>query len=143
MFKLSGVEIMKNNRIELIEGVRHQLKDILESSKQAIYVYLDDTHKLCNQRFATLLGYGSTREWKNIGMSFPEAFVANQSRETLVSAYQNAMKDKIGSTIGIIWKKKGGGQVNTNVILVPVSFGDELLALHFITEEVDRLVWSE
>jgi len=54
MFKLSGVEIMKNNRIELIEGVRHQLKDILESSKQAIYVYLDDTHKLCNQRFATL-----------------------------------------------------------------------------------------
>ena len=33
---------MRNNRIELIEGVRHQLKDILESSKQAIYVYLDD-----------------------------------------------------------------------------------------------------
>jgi PAS domain-containing protein len=70
MFKLSGVEIMKNNRIELIEGVRHQLKDILESSKQAIYVYLDDTHKLCNQRFATLLGYGSTREWENIGCLF-------------------------------------------------------------------------
>ena len=76
-------------------------------------------------------------------MFFPEAFVANQSRETLVSAYQNAMKDKIGSTIDIIWKKKGGGQVNTNVILVPVSFGDELLELHFITEEVDRLVRSE
>ena len=53
------------------------------------------------------------------------------------------MKDKIGSTIDIIWKKKGGGQVNTNVILVPVSFGDELLALHFTTEEVDRLVRSE
>jgi PAS domain-containing protein len=45
---------------ELIKGVYEQLREIFDESKQAIYVYRDDTHKACNQRFASLLGYNSS-----------------------------------------------------------------------------------
>ena len=79
------------------------------------------------------MGHGSLREWENIDTSFPEVFVANQSQTTLISAYQNAMKDKIGSVADVAWEKKDGGKVNTRVILVSFSYGEELLALHFIT----------
>lgn len=118
---------------EIINGVREQLREIFEESKQAIYVYLDDTHKVCNQRFASLLGYKSTEEWSAVDKPFTEAFVKDESQEILVSTYRKAMEDKVGSNIEVLWKKKSGGWVKTSVIIVPISYKGELLALHFIT----------
>ena len=118
----------------LIKDIYEQLKEILEESKQAIYIYYDDTHKICNQRFASLLGYKSVEELSTIDKSFIETFVNDESQYILISAYRNAMEDKIGSNIEVSWKTKTGGSVNTNVIIVPISHNGELFALHFISE---------
>jgi PAS domain S-box-containing protein len=119
---------------EIINGIIQQFKEIFEESLQAIYIYLDDSHKICNQRFASLLGYKSIEEWSAIDEPFTEAFVTDDSKETLVSTYGKAMEDKIGSNIEISWKKKSGESVKTSVIIVPISYKGELLALHFITK---------
>lgn len=119
---------------ELIKGFYEQFKEIFDESKQAIYVYRDDSHKACNQRFASLLGYKSTEEWSIVKGPFPDAFVMEKSQEILVSAYRNAIEDKIGSDIEVSWKKKTGGYVKTKVIIVPISYNGELLALHFISK---------
>lgn len=119
---------------EIIKGIRDQLKEIFEGSKQAIYVYRDDTHKICNQKFASLLGYKSAEEWSAIDEPFTEAFVKDESREILISAYQKAMEDKVASNIEVSWKKKTGQTVKTSVIMVPISYNGELLAIHFITK---------
>jgi len=50
-----------------------------------------------------------------------------------VGAYQNATQNKVGSAIQVTFKKRGGGTVKTDVILVPIAFKGEMLALHFIT----------
>jgi phenylpyruvate tautomerase PptA (4-oxalocrotonate tautomerase family) len=42
---------------ELIKGITEQMKPILDKSTQAIYIYLDDNHKVCYKKFADLLGY--------------------------------------------------------------------------------------
>jgi hypothetical protein len=39
---------------ELVTGFYNQLKEIFDSSEQAIYLYLDDTHKVCNKKFAQM-----------------------------------------------------------------------------------------
>lgn len=119
---------------KIMNDVSKQFKEILEESLQAIYIYLDDTHKICNQRFASLLGYESTEELLAIDKPFTDTFVTDESQETLVSAYMQAMEHKIGSYIEVSWKKKSGGSVKTNVIIVPISYNGELLAFHFITE---------
>ena len=119
---------------ELIKGVYEQQKDVFEGSKQAIYVYYDDNHKICNQRFASLLGYKSVEEWSAVNEPFPQAFVKDESQEVLVSAYRNAMEDKIGSDIEVSWKKKTGESIKTRVIMVPISYMGELVALHFISK---------
>ena len=119
---------------ELIKGVYRQLEEIFEDSKQAIYVYLDDNHMTYNQRFASLLGYKSVEELSAVNEPFIEAFVMEKSQEILISAYRNAMEDKIGSDIEVSWKKKTGESVKTKVIMVPISYMGELLALHFISK---------
>lgn len=119
----------------LIQSITQEYRNILENSKQGVYIYLDDTHKVCNTKFSSFLGYESADEWAKITTAFPEAFVADESQKTLVSAFQDAMEHMVGSTNSIVWKKKDGTTVNTEVILVPIVHGNHFFALHFVTNE--------
>lgn len=119
---------------DLIGGIAKQFAQILGNSEQGIYIYFDDNHKVCNEKFAKMLGYDSPEEWGKITDSFPDVFVAEESQETLISAYQNAMENSVASENKISWKKKDGTTIDTIVILVPVAFDDHLLAIHFVSE---------
>jgi PAS domain-containing protein len=125
---------MSHEHEAVTENAKRQFGVILKESKQGIYLYLDDTHKLCNEKFASMLGYNSAEEWAKVEKPFTEAFVDAKSQHALVSAYQEAMNSKTGSCIDIAWRTQKGKRVKTQVILVPVSISGELLALHFITK---------
>jgi hypothetical protein len=116
----------------LISGISKQMKSILESSQQAVYIYLDDIHKVCNAKYATLLGYRSPEEWAKL-VDPLQATVVQASQETLVKAFNLAMEKLIASAIQVTWKKKNGGTVGTTVVLVPIAYDDHLFALHFIS----------
>jgi len=107
------------------------MRDVFESSEQPIYLYLDDTHKACNQRFASFLGYRTPQEWTNV-REFSD-LVAEKSMKSLVTAYNNAMTKMVGSTIDVRWRKKSGDMVDTTVILVPISYNGHLFALHYVS----------
>ena len=117
----------------LIDEILKEYKDILKNSDQGVYIFLDDNHKVCNEKFASLLGYESATDWAGVKESFPVAFVAEESQDALVTAYQEAMEQCKGSKIKVSWKKKTGSTVNTEVILVPVSYHGHLFALHFVS----------
>jgi PAS domain-containing protein len=119
---------------KIIKAITDQLREIFEESDQGIYVYRDDVHKACNRKFASWLGFESAEEWSALDDSFMETLVADESQAVLVSAFRRAMEDKIGSSFDITWKKKNGGSFKTRVILVPICYDRELLALHFITK---------
>jgi hypothetical protein len=125
---------METKESEIIHGISDQFRQILSSSEQSVYIYLDDIHKVCNNRFATLLGYSSPEEWARVANNFPEAFVEPESQETLVAHYQKAMDKLIGAEFPVTWKKKPGGKVKTSVILVPIIYSGKKLSLHYITE---------
>ena len=120
---------------ELVSGFFKEQQHIFDSSSQAMYAFLDDDCRVCNQKFATLLGYSSPDEWfkVNVQGAFPAAFVDNRSQQTVVAAYQNAMEKMEGAAIKVAWKKKSGGTIDTTVILVPVAYKGHVFALHFIS----------
>lgn len=113
------------------EFVAH-LQPVLDSSKQAVYIYFGDEHKVCNAKFASLLGYASPEEWAETEGSFPQLFVDESSQSTLIHAFQNGMEDMTASTFKVSWKKKSGGTADSTVTLVPLSFQNHLFALHFV-----------
>jgi hypothetical protein len=117
---------------ELVKGLYEQMKPVLDKSEQPIFIYLDDNHKACNYRFASLLGYKSPEDWATIG-GFLDVFVAEKSRETLSTAYWDAMNKMVASTIQLTLMKKGGGTVETTMVLVPIFFEGHLFSVHFVT----------
>ena len=119
---------------ELINSITNDLDTILEGSQQAIYIYLDDAHKACNENFARLLGYDSPKDWAAVHDSFTENFVDKKSQQSLVTAYKNAMEKLSGSSLEVNWKTKTGKSIRTQVILVPIVHNHHLFALHFISK---------
>lgn len=124
---------MANNK-KALDGAYRQLKRVFDSSEQSIYIYADDINKVCNKKFASLLGYKSPEEWAKVDENFPSAFVADKSQHDLISAYQNAMEKMTASKLKVAWKTKSGKNVVTSVILVPIIYEGNAMALHFVSK---------
>ena len=116
----------------VIADLAEELGELLATSAQGIYLYLDDVHKLCNEQFSSLLGYPSPDAWAMVRESFPVAFVAPGSQQTLVSAYLDAMEGGRAAALPVTWVTASGETVDSSVILVPFPFRRHLLALHFV-----------
>jgi hypothetical protein len=117
---------------ELVKGLYDQMKPILEGSEQPIFIYLDDNHKACNSKFASMLGFKSPDDWAQ-KQGFLEVYVTEKSRETLSSAYWDAMQKMVASTIQITWMKKDGAAIDSTMILVPIFFKGHMFSVHFVT----------
>ena len=117
---------------QVVKGLYEQMKPVFDSSEQPIFLYLDDNHKACNSKFAKMLAFKSPQEWAET-QGVLDVSVAEKSRETLMTAYWDAMKKKIASTTQITWMKKGGETFDSTVILVPMFFDGHLFSVHFVT----------
>jgi len=124
----------KEHHGELVKGFYDQLKQIFDSSEQAIYLYLDDNHKVCNKKFADMQGFSSPEEWAKVKNPL-EAGVDKLSQDAVVSAYRNAMEKLVGSKIDVKLKKKAGGTFDASIIMVPVAYQGHMFALHFISKK--------
>lgn len=122
---------------ELVKGLYEQMKPVLDVSEQPIFIYLDDTHKACNNKLASMLGYKSPQEWAEKS-GFLDLFVDEKSRETLSSAYWNAMNKMAASTIQLTWTKKDGAKIDSTMILVPIFFQGHLFSVHFVTNTENK-----
>jgi hypothetical protein len=122
---------------ELVRGLYDQMKPVLDGSEQPIFIYLDDNHKACNNKLASMLGFKSPKEWAE-KQGFLEAYVEEKSRETLSSAYWNAMKKMAASTIQLTWMKKDGATIKSTMILVPMLFQGHLFSVHFVTNTANK-----
>jgi hypothetical protein len=117
---------------ELVQGLYDQMKPILEKSEQPIFLYLDDNHKACNNKFAKMLGYQSPQDWAD-HQGFLDVFVDEKSRETLMNAYWNAMNKMVASTISLTWMKKDRSKIDSTMILVPIHSQGHMFSIHFVT----------
>ena len=117
---------------ELVSGLYNQLKEIFDSSEQAIYLYLDDAHKVCNKKFAKIQGYRSPDEWAKVENPL-EAGVDKSSQAAVVSAYRKAMEKLVASKIDAKLKKRNGETFDASIIMVPLAYQGHLFALHYIS----------
>jgi len=116
---------------ELISGVSKEQKLILYKSPQAIYIYLDDTHKVCNKKFANLLGYKSPGEWAK--MDAPLADVLEEDQQLVIDAYGKASEKLIASKLEIRFKNiKTGKIIKAGLVMAPIVFSGHVFVMHFL-----------
>jgi carbohydrate-binding DOMON domain-containing protein len=109
------------------------MKPVLEKSGQAIYIYLDDNHKVCNKKFADLLGYKSPKEWADA--EAPLSDVVEEDQQSVINAYMNASEKMVANAIEVRMKNvKTGKIVRTRMIIAPVVHAGHVFTAHFFSK---------
>jgi len=116
----------------LIQEVKELFDPILTNSPQAMYIYLDDTHKICNQKFADLLGYTSIDEWASNESALDDVVDSDQNK--VVETYIKTSQGLEASTITVMVKNKSGDPIKINMIMTPFPYQGEIFAVHFISK---------
>lgn len=117
----------------LLKELTNQLQPMYNQSKQSIYLYLDDTHKSCNQKFADMLGYQSIDAW--VANEFPVEDIIEEDRDNAIQAFIKASENYTASCLSASWIKQDGTKIKTEMMLVPIPHKGEIFVLHFITEK--------
>ncbi|MGD0794720.1 MAG: hypothetical protein ABR958_03890 [Dehalococcoidales bacterium] len=120
---------------EVVRKIAAQLKPVLDKSGQGVYIYLDDAHKVCNKKFADLLGYKSAREWA--GTEAPLSDVVEEDQPSVISAYENASENMVASCLDVRVKNiKTGKAIKTSMIVVPLTDGgNHVFTVHFFSRK--------
>jgi hypothetical protein len=120
---------------DLVKGIAAQLKPVLDKSGQAIFIYLDDTHKVCNKKYADLLGYKSAREWASTEAPLDD--VVAEDQPSVVSAYDDASENMVAGCLDVRVKNvKTGKVIKTRMIMVPFTYsGTHLFTVNFFSQK--------
>jgi len=117
----------------LVKEVSEEMKPVLEKSTQAIYLYLDDNHKVCNKKFSDLLGYKSPKEWADVDA--PLADVVEEDQQSVIDAYVNASEKMMASSTDVRFKNiKTGKIIKTRMTVSPIGHAGHILTAHFFNK---------
>jgi PAS domain-containing protein len=72
---------------QILREMLEQFQPVFDHSPMGVYLYLDDVHKLCNERMAKMFGV-TVKEW-NAMPSFLADFVDDRDQEMVASNYQH------------------------------------------------------
>jgi hypothetical protein len=116
---------------ELVKRAADQYKIVLNRSEQGVYLYLDDNHKVCNKKFAEMLGFKSVKEWADA--DDPLASVVESDQPKVITAYENATEKMVAGVIDLKVKNLTSGEIfKARMIIVPAVFENHIFALHFV-----------
>lgn len=115
----------------LIKELAEQLEPVFSRSPQGVYLYLDDTHKTCNKKFADMLGYKTPAEW--VKNEYPISDLVEEDQEKGIKAYMDASRKFKTSTISVAVVRKDGKKIKTQVTFAPITYKGEVFVLHFIS----------
>ena len=114
---------------ELVE----QLLPVFEESIEGIFVYLDNEHKACNERLASMFGY-TPLQWEELDI-FEELFTRKSRDEIMATYYERIVAERAPAEVQFTGIKKDGSIFHARLLMVPISYSGLLFALCFVRPE--------
>jgi PAS domain S-box-containing protein len=108
------------------------LQPIFDSSPDGVYVWLDEEHWICNERFASLFGYEGPDELNNTPLLLQR--LVHEDDQQLVSwLYWNRVQaGAFPATFRFRGVRKDGTTMQVETDMIPLSFGGHTFAYHFM-----------
>jgi len=123
----------QDHHAELITGIAEQMQQVLEGSAQGVYLYLDDSHKICNKKFAAMLGYKSPQEWADTEAPLSDIMEADQ--DTVIKAYMDASEKMLAAAVEVRAKNiKTEKVIKLRMIIAPIGYAGHVFTAHFFTK---------
>ena len=119
--------------VRILRELSAQFQPLFDRSPEGIYLYIDEVHKICNERLARMFGL-SVAEWEAME-GFVNVHVDEADQERVISNYQEHIQrtfTPVRFRFTGIRKDRSSFQAETDMI--PLPWGGEMLAFHFVRE---------
>ena len=108
------------------------LRPLFDASPDGVYVWLDEEHWVCNQRFAELLGYDSPDEL-NDTPAFLQRMVHEDDQQHFSWNYWNRVQAlAFPTTFRFRGTRKDGSAFLAETDMIPFTYGGHTFAYHFV-----------
>jgi PAS domain S-box-containing protein len=108
------------------------LQPLFDASTDGVYVWLDEEHWICNQRFADLLGYDSPDEL-NDTPKFLQRMVHEDDQQHFSWNYWNRVQAlAFPTTFRFRGTRKDGSAFQAETDMIPFTYGGHTFAYHFV-----------
>jgi PAS domain-containing protein len=108
------------------------LAPVFASSPDGVYVWLDEEHWICSERFATMFGYDSPAELNDTPYLL-QRIVHEDDQELLSWNYWNRVQAlAFPATFRFTGVKKDGSTCQVETDMIPLTFGGHTFAYHFM-----------
>ena len=116
---------------DAVRELAEHLRPVSDASPDGVYVWLDEEHWRCNDRFAELLGYGSAEELSDTPYLL-QRWVHEDDQELLSWSYWNRVQPlAFPTTIRFRGRRKDGSEVLVETDMIPLTYGGHTFAYHF------------
>ena len=117
----------------IISEISEQFQPLMDRSPFGVYFFLDETHKVCNLKFASMFGL-TTREFAEIPMFLP-VFVAEKDISTFAHHYQhNILVLAHPVNFRFTARRKDGSTFEAETDMIPLCWRGYPVAYHFVHE---------
>jgi PAS domain S-box-containing protein len=124
-------KIVETEREGIIKELAEQFRPVFEQSPDGVYLWLDEAHKVCNERLATMFGY-TVEEWGE-AEPFLDTFVAEEDRAIYSWNYHNRVATlAFPATFRFQGLRKDGPTFPAETDLIPISYKGYAVAYHFV-----------
>jgi PAS domain S-box-containing protein len=124
--------MLRTNR-DLIQSLADQYRPVFENSPDGVYLWLDETHKVCNARLARMFGC-TIDEW-SATEPFLETFVAAEDRALYSRNYHRCVAELAHPvTFRFTGQRKDGSTFPAETDMIPISWHGHAVAYHFVRQ---------
>lgn len=122
---------MESENEAVIRELAEWFRPVMEASPDGVYLWLDEAHKVCNERLAELFGY-TVEEW-HAARPFLDNFVAEEDRKVFYWNYHNRVAAlAFPVTFRFRGLRKDGSDLSAETDMVPISHRGHAAAYHFV-----------
>jgi PAS domain S-box-containing protein len=122
---------MESEREGIIRELTEQFRPVFEQSPDGVYLWLDEAHKVCNERLANLFGL-TVEEWRK-AEPFLENFVAEEDRAIYSWNYHNRVAAlAFPATFRFRARRSDGTIFAAETDMIPISYKGYAVAYHFV-----------
>ena len=116
---------------EVIPQLAEHLAPLFEASPDGVYVWLDEEHWTCNERFAQLFGY-EVAELENSPYLL-QRIVQEDDQGSFSWNYWNRVQARaFPVTFRFRGVRKDGSDFAAETDMIPLAFGGHTIAYHFV-----------
>jgi PAS domain S-box-containing protein len=118
---------------KILKELLEQFQPLFQKCPDGIYLYIDEVHKICSERFAKMFGL-TVKDWEKME-GFVNKHVVEADQETIINNYHEHIH-KLLTPVNFRMKaiRKDGSTFNAEVDMFPFPWHGEMIAFHFVRE---------